>query len=87
MSNIYRHMYLFPFCDVRDGDRVIVYTKRGEYGAKEFDREDGTKGTNHFLYRGLNETVWNKDCDRGCIVPLGTPRNFYVTPNPIRVTL
>lgn len=60
VSNLVRHPYWFPDKEVKAGDLVVVYTKSGRQSQKVND--NGT--TSHFLYRGLDRTIWNqaRDC-------------------------
>lgn len=45
--------YWFPNYDVKAGDLVVLYTKKGSYKTKQ--RSDGTT---HFLYWGLISPIW-----------------------------
>jgi hypothetical protein len=55
LSNKVRHTHWFPSIQVKGGDAVVLYTRDGVPVSQP--RKDG--GTNHFLYWGLNEPVWN----------------------------
>lgn len=57
LSNVHRHFYAFPSCEVKEGDFVRLYTTTGTYSPK--DNKANTK-THHF-YWNLNVYVWNTD--------------------------
>ncbi len=59
ISNIQRHAYWFSPKEVKAGDNVILYTRRGT--PSEQRNADGS--TNHFLFWGLDKTVWNNQGD------------------------
>ena len=59
ISNKLRHSFWFPDKEVKSGDKIIIYTKRGEEKIKE-----NCNGNNsYFFYWGLDTTIWNKDED------------------------
>lgn len=60
ISNLQRHAYWFRSKPVKAGDNVILYTRMGT--PSEDRKADGT--TTHFLFWGLDHTIWNKvgDC-------------------------
>jgi len=64
ISNELRHSYWFPDKDVKKGDKVVLYTKKGKDKEKSF--EQGFKS--HFFYWGLERTVWNKDEDCALLI-------------------
>lgn len=55
ISNIQRHAYWFKPKDVKAGDYVVLYTKQGVPS----DQQNNDGSTTHFLYWGLERTVWN----------------------------
>lgn len=59
ISNKLRHFYWFPNQDVKSGDKIILYTKRG---AKSTSPLAGGK-VKYTLYWGLDSFVWNNDGD------------------------
>lgn len=59
ISNFPRNTYWFNSKLVKPGDSVVLYTKSGT--ESETINKDGT--TTHFLYWGLNNTIWNKTDD------------------------
>lgn len=60
ISNKQRHAYWFKPRTVKAGDYVILYTTEGKPSTSQ--NNDGS--TNHFLFWGLDKTIWNKkeDC-------------------------
>jgi hypothetical protein len=61
VSNIMQHPYWIPDTLVRQGDFVVIYTKKENYRKKRNSLGFDT----HFLYRGLEEPVLNND--RHCV--------------------
>ena len=59
ISNLQRHAYWFKPKQVKTGDFVVLYTKTGTPSQKT--NENGT--TTHFLFWGLENTVWNDTGD------------------------
>jgi len=59
VSNKVRHPYWFPDKNVRKGDLVVLYTKKG----KQSDKVKEDKSTVHFFYWDLDIHVWNDDGD------------------------
>lgn len=59
ISNIQRHAHWFMPKKVKAGDYVILYTKQGN--PSESKNNDGS--TNHFIYWGMDRTIWNKSND------------------------
>ena len=59
ISNIQRHAYWFKPRKVKAGDYVILYTRAGNTSTRQ--NKDGS--TNHFLFWGIDRTIWNKDDD------------------------
>ena len=59
ISNLQRHAYWFKPKDVKAGDYVVLYTKKGT--PSEVINENGT--TTHFFYWGLDKTIWNDTGD------------------------
>lgn len=62
VSNKLRHPYWFPDQDVKSGDLVVLYTKKGKN--RSVSNKDGS--STHFFYWGLDKTIINNDKD--CIV-------------------
>lgn len=62
VSNKLRHPYWFPDKDVKIGDLVVLYTKKGTNNSRV--NKDGS--STHFFYWGLDKTIINNDKD--CIV-------------------
>jgi len=59
ISNLQRHAYWFKPKQVKAGDYVVLYTKPGT--PSQTTNENGT--TTHFLFWGLENTVWNDTGD------------------------
>lgn len=64
LSNVHRHVYVFPDVNTTKGDIIRLYTKKGTN-----NNNNGSFGKESVLYRnfywGFDEevTVWNKDGD------------------------
>lgn len=59
VSNKMRHPYWLPDMEVSEGDLIVIYTKAGV--DKTTTNSSGT--TVHFVYRGLEKTIWNMGGD------------------------
>jgi hypothetical protein len=68
ISNEQRHAYWFPSTQARAGDHVVLYTGSGEWSTSR--NVDGT--TNHFLFWGLDRTIWNKTGDCAVLFELNS---------------
>lgn len=68
ISNLQRHAYWFRSKKVNAGDSIVLYTKSGT--PSEVDNQDGTK--THFLYWGLQNTIWNKKEDCAVLFEVNT---------------
>jgi hypothetical protein len=68
ISNIQRHAYWFAPKQVKSGDYVILYTGLGT--PTESKNNDGS--TNHFLYWGIDKTIWNKSGDCAVLFELNS---------------
>lgn len=64
LSNLWRHMYIFPRLTIKAGDFVWLYTKVGENSKRGND----TNTTTYLLYWGLDETIWNHEGDVAYLV-------------------
>lgn len=64
MSNLLRHMYIFPDIQIKAGDYVWLYTKKGE----DTNRGNKANTTTHLLFWGLDETIWNDKGDTAHLV-------------------
>lgn len=79
ISNVNRHVFIFPDCDVSKGDIVRLYTKRGNNysGEANYGRDIVTY---HNFFWGFDNgaTVWNQDGDTVYILHYDTvePDNF-----------
>lgn len=68
ISNVQRHAHWFKPRKVITGDYVILYTKKGTDSSSK--NNDGS--TNHFLYWGLDNTIWNKEGDCAVVFEVNT---------------
>lgn len=59
-SNIYRHFYRFSSRNVKDGDKVRLYTGKG----KNRTIVDQEHRTIHKIYWGSDNSIWNQDGDK-----------------------
>ena len=55
VSSSIEQTFWFPDKDVKKGDLVVLYTKKGIN--TESQNDDGT--TTHFFYLGLDSPIWN----------------------------
>lgn len=58
VSNRFRHVYWFPPKKVKEGDIVVLFTKRGE----DFTDSESNK-TIHFFHWNVDTCIWNNDGD------------------------
>ena len=66
VSNKVQHPFWIPDTVVGQGDLVVIYTKNGV--DKTIKNTGGSK--THFLYRGLEKSIWNKDGDCAIIMDI-----------------
>ncbi|WP_122429430.1 hypothetical protein [Pseudomonas viridiflava] len=59
VSNKHRHVKWLPSVQVKKGNKVSVWTKKGT--DKSLEAEDGTVW--HRVYWNMNTSVWNNDGD------------------------
>ncbi len=64
ISNLWRHMYIFPKIEVKAGDFIWLYSKTGENS----NRGNNSNTTTYLLYWGLDETIWNKENDTAHLI-------------------
>lgn len=79
ISNVHRHIYVFPSIDVTKGNIVRLYTKKGDNSV--FDANYGKEKVTYYnFYWGFESdvTVWNQDGDTPYILHFDkvTPENF-----------
>lgn len=55
--------YWFPDVRVKEGDLVVLYTKKGRQSTKQ----NPSGSTVHFFYWGLSNPVW-KDSEKGAVL-------------------
>lgn len=68
ISSFQKHAYWFEPKKVKSGDYIILYTSIGK--SSETKNNDGS--TNHFLYWGLDYTLWNKEGDCAVLFELSS---------------
>lgn len=68
ISNVQRHAHWFKPRKVKAGDSIVLYTKKG-YTSTNLNK-DGS--ITHFIYWGLNKTIWNKDGDCAVLFEVNT---------------
>lgn len=59
VSNKVRHPYWFPDQDVKAGDVVVLYTRKGN----QISCENKNGSTSYFYFWGLDNNVWNNEGD------------------------
>ena len=59
ISNVQRHAHWFKPRKVKAGDYIVLYTRDGKTSTSL--NKDGS--TTHFLFWGIDRTIWNKDGD------------------------
>ncbi len=65
ISNKLRHCYWFPDKEIKSGDKIILYTKKGHESSKQ--NKSGIES--HFFYWDLdNTTIWNKKEDCAVVI-------------------
>ena len=64
LSNLWRHLYIFPQREVKAGDFIWLYTKDGTNS----HRGNDSNTTTYILHWGLGETIWNHDGDKAYLV-------------------
>ena len=75
ISNLERHAFWFSPRVIKAGENVVLYTKKGTESVETKEN----LGKFHFLYRGLDQTVWNKDADCAVLFEINT---WATTPLP-----
>lgn len=55
LTNLWRHLYIFPNLEVKSGDFIWLYTKSGTNSYRSND----SNTTTYLLYWGLQNTIWN----------------------------
>jgi len=68
ISNLQRHAYWFPPKQVRSGDNVVLYTRKGTNSSQP--NQDGTQ--NHYFYWDLDHTIWNDSGDCAVLFEIST---------------
>lgn len=64
ISNLWRHLYIFPKIQVKAGDFIWLYTKAGTNSS----RGNNSNTTTYLLYWGLEETIWNRENDTAHLI-------------------
>lgn len=80
ISNIHRHMYVFPDYKVSSGDIIRLYTSKGTDKVTDGTFGKTEKVKYHNFYWGFDDdcSVWNKDGDTPYILHYDevVPNNF-----------
>ncbi len=66
LSNKARHVYWFKSKIVNANDTIVLYTKNGQ--PSETKNTNGS--TSHFLFWGLDSSVWNNTGDKATLVDI-----------------
>lgn len=66
VSNMLRHTFWVPDKNVKKGDLIVIYTKRGSDSVKR-----NNSGTTHFFYWGMKRTIWHIDEDAAALFHIG----------------
>ena len=64
--------YWFLPNEVKSGDRIVLYSKKGKASIKE--NNDGSK--TYFFYWNLNQTIFNKDKDKVVLINAKSYQSF-----------
>ncbi|MFC5551766.1 hypothetical protein [Massilia aerilata] len=65
VSNKVRHVYEFAPKNIKKGDYVVLRSKAGKY---KLGTLDDNVTPLHYLYWGLNYTIWNEDGDNAWLL-------------------
>ena len=68
ISNKLRHIHWFPDMEAKEGDEIVLYTKKGK--KSEVGLSNGK--TRYTLYWGLDSSVWNDNGDGAILFELST---------------
>lgn len=69
-SNEFQHTYWFPYCEVREGDYVYLYSGAGE-NRKSYD--NALDYTEYLFYWGKTEAVWKSGAETAYIFRVNLP--------------
>lgn len=75
VSNKVRHPYWFPDKKAKEGDVVVLYTKKGTNTSKV----NPNGASSHFFYWGLENNVWNNDGDCALLLHVDNWESHKVT--------
>ena len=64
ISDKVRHSFWLPDKKVKNGDKIIIYTKEGE----EKNKSNNDGNSSYFFYWGLDTTIWNKEEDCAVLI-------------------
>lgn len=78
ISNKVRHVYWFAPKDVKKGDEVLLYTKKGLYKTESINNG---KNTRYFLFWGLESFVWNNTGDAAILFEMNSWNTTKVVSN------
>jgi len=68
ISNKLRHMHWFTPKDVKKGDQIILYTKKGTDASSKI----GSTNVKYIIYWQLDINVWNNNGDAAILFELNT---------------
>ncbi len=69
-SNELQQTYWFPYCEVREGDYIYLYTGPGE-NRKSYD--NALDYTEHLFYWGRTQAAWSKGSETVFVFRLNLP--------------
>lgn len=72
VSNKQRHVYLFPYQSVKEGDIIYLYTKKGNDESTDYKYNPNT----HKLFWNLNQAVWNNSGDKAILIRMGDIQEY-----------
>jgi len=77
-TNKNKHFYWFPYCEVREGDYVYLYSGAGE-NRKSYDA--ALDYTEHLFFWGATEPIWKKSSITAYIFRLNLPPQICAIEN------
>lgn len=72
VSNKQRHVYLLPYKDVKKGDTIYLYTRKGSDESTKYEYISNT----HKLFWNLNQAVWNDGGDKAILIRIGDIQEY-----------
>lgn len=77
-KNVWRHALTLPDLEVKKGDQVKIYTRKG---TNRSVLSNSGKCFIHFVYWGLNVHIWNKDGDIAYLFEISDCENKTINEN------